>query len=441
MVAIIVVGLNVMTWALSLQNNFGQVITERNIVETEQSSEKVEMRDFRIDNDKFNMTLANTGGLPVKLVQAWFTNTTDTNGWHKNYTMSKLINPGDSLTKFGYDLNLIAKNSSSYKISAITERGSIANFQILSPKDKAMMMHLFAIPRSVATGHNVTIMFGVTNNLTDGSIVQSIRPKPPTLTYTETPGGSKQATATLIEGPKPAFEQSLTLGETIFFKWVYKIEGDPKDKITFDVTIYNAKQGNNVVETIEVADLATGSTIVTQITTVSGILTMNFTSFEFCEDLTGTTCQSNSANWQAGWKIVKNKNYYWRVNLTNNGDRTIFFDKQTSLFLLHVQEGGGGSLPYDIYIMTDATTTADPGAYTTNGSSKLLADGKPYTVYFGGATVSSGTTQSLGNVVGMFAVSTMIFGYFDENSDNNYQAATDTDPYSQNIPFQALLVE
>ena len=260
MVGIIIVGLNVMAWSLNLQNNFGRVLTERNTIETEQKAEKVELRDVKIDSDKFNMTLVNTGSLPVKLVSMWLTNTTDTNGWHKNYTLNNLINPGDSLTKFGQDLALTAKNSSSYKINIITERGSSANFQVLSPKDKAITMSLFAVPRSPLSGQNVTIMFGVTNNLTDGSIVQSVRPKLPlNWTKTEAASGTTNAIATLVEGPTPVVEQGLTLAETVFFKWVYKITGDQGDEIRFNATVVNAKQGNFVTDsvTLSIAQIAT----------------------------------------------------------------------------------------------------------------------------------------------------------------------------------------
>lgn len=259
MVAIIIVGLNVMTWGLNLQNNFGQVITERNVAETEQGSEKMELRDVTIDNNKFNMTVVNTGSLPVKLVKMWVTNDTCTTAtctstnWHLNYDLNNLINPGDSLTKLGQGLSLIAKNSSSYKINLVTERGSSANFQILSPKDKAIKMDLFAVPRSIPTGQDVTVIFGVTNNLTDGSIVQSVRPNVPlSWTATEAPTGLTAATATLVEGPTPAMEQSLTLGDAAFFKWVYKITGDKADKIKFNATIVNAKTGNYITETVEV---------------------------------------------------------------------------------------------------------------------------------------------------------------------------------------------
>jgi len=85
MIAVIILGLGVLTSGLNMQNNLGQVVTERTSLETEQIKERIEMRDVRIDGNKFNMTLVNTGMLPVKIVRAWVTNSTDPNGWHKLY--------------------------------------------------------------------------------------------------------------------------------------------------------------------------------------------------------------------------------------------------------------------------------------------------------------------------------------------------------------------
>lgn len=253
-IAIVVLGLNLLSWGLQLQNNYANVLVERSQKETQQSAEKIELRNVRIDSDKFNMTLVNAGSLPVKLVTLWVTNTTDTNGWHQKYdNLNKPINPGDSLTKFGQDLTLIAKSSSSYKFNIITERGTSTTFQILSPKDKAIAMSLFALPRSMPTLQNVTLLFSVTNNLTDGSLVQSITPNlkwPPD--YTEAAQGTTPVSATIMEGPTPVSVSSLSLAQSAFFKWIIKVEGDAGDKIKFNATVANAKAGNYFTAPVDI---------------------------------------------------------------------------------------------------------------------------------------------------------------------------------------------
>ena len=94
MTAVIILGLGAVSWGLNMQNKLGQVIKDRTAVETELNKERIELRDVSIVSNKFNITLVNTGILPVKIVRAWVTNTTDTLGWHKQYdNLNKLINP------------------------------------------------------------------------------------------------------------------------------------------------------------------------------------------------------------------------------------------------------------------------------------------------------------------------------------------------------------
>jgi hypothetical protein len=250
-VILIVVGLGVMTSSLVLQNNLGQVVTQKYADDIEKVNERIEIREGWVDNNKLSVTVVNTGPLPVKLVRMWVTNMTATSGWHQSYDLDKVINPADSWKGMGTALPLTANNASSYKISVITERGSSANFQIFSAKDRAVQMSLFASPRSIPTGQDVTLLFGVTNNLTDGIILHSLTPK---LNWTkvEAPTGTITAAVTLVSGPTPTVEQSLTPAETVFFKWVYNIAGDPGDRVDFLATLVNAKQGNYVTESATV---------------------------------------------------------------------------------------------------------------------------------------------------------------------------------------------
>ena len=221
MVAVIVIGLNVVTWGLNLQQNFAQVMIDRSIAETEKSGEKIDLGQVEIEDSKFNMTVINNGKLPVKLVNLWVTNMSDVNGWHKNYTLTDIINSGSSLIKLGQNLGLTAKESDSYKITLVTERGTTANFQISSPKDNAIKMNLFVVPGTIGINHNATVILGVTNNLTDSRIVQSIMPQTPLgWSSTDVQSGGTTPTAELIEGPTPLSESSLSPGESVFFKWV-----------------------------------------------------------------------------------------------------------------------------------------------------------------------------------------------------------------------------
>ena len=247
-VAIIILGMTVIIRGLELQSDLGQTIVEQSGLNDEKGIEDLELRDVKIENEKFNMTILNTGTLPVHMVRLWVTNTTDTNGWHQYYELDEIINPNES-TYLGDALPLVALNSSSYKIKIVTERGNSNIFHLLSPKDNAIKMSLIGTPRSLPTNQNLTLLFGVKNNLTDGSMVQTIEPIV-SWTITEAPIGEETATVTLVEGPIPVTEESLILGETVFFEYLYTLTGDVDDWVTFNATITDAKIGNFVTETV-----------------------------------------------------------------------------------------------------------------------------------------------------------------------------------------------
>lgn len=426
-VAVMYLGLNVLTSGLNFQNEIGQVITERSTADIQQGNEGIELRDGKIDGDKFNITMVNTGNLPVKMVRMWVANTSASTGWHKNYTLNEIINPGDSLTKLGQNLALTAKNSSSYAINIITERGSMASFKIVCPGDNALKLGLYAAPLSISTGQNVTVLFGVSNNLTDGSIVQSIKPQISWIP-TEVAGGATPVTATLIQGPTPATESSLTLAETVFFKYVYKLTGDPKDKITFNATIADAKQGNYVVETIEVLPVVPGVNPQT--------VSVDYVSFR----------STQGGQWDAGWTFASGvpppgEKIAFKVNFTNNNSTsTLWLSKSTMLVLdpwvdplnksfyitnLTIPNGSEPSI-------TQAYTCPNP---SPNDYCLKLAPNQMVTLYFA-ATAPQGTTLSgIMPPADKFSINLLIYGKYCGPTESKSCAGT---PYAQNMPLNVL---
>ncbi|MGH9879405.1 MAG: hypothetical protein ACRD5H_17375, partial [Nitrososphaerales archaeon] len=186
MIAVIIVGLGAVGWGLNMQNDLGKVIKQRTVTETDQNRERIELRDVSIVSNKFNITLANTGILPAKIVRVWITNTTDTNGWHRQYdTFNKIINPGGSLTNFGQDLPLVAKTDKSYEIKVVTERGTTAVFKIANGNDAKLHVRLTATQSTLPTGQAITLVMFVTHNNTLADAVLNIEPEivwPPTIT-------------------------------------------------------------------------------------------------------------------------------------------------------------------------------------------------------------------------------------------------------------------
>ena len=161
LVAIVFAGLGIINWGVGLQDQYALTISERNKIDWERLNERIELTDLSIDNNKFNITLQNTGALPARLVRLWVTN--ETSPWHQKYDIDYVVNPTTKLTNLGQSLNLNALESKDYVIGVVTERGNLATFRAGSPSNQALNLNLYALPSTVSAKFQVTLMLSVIN--------------------------------------------------------------------------------------------------------------------------------------------------------------------------------------------------------------------------------------------------------------------------------------
>ncbi|MCH6586476.1 MAG: hypothetical protein IH792_05565 [Thaumarchaeota archaeon] len=172
----------------------------------------------------------------------------------------------------------------------------------------------------------------------------------------------------------------------------------------------------------------------------TGSIFMEFASFEFCipsGETPDQDCTSDSSDWVSGWDGKISTEYLWRINLANRGVADIIVEQNTSLFMLHAQNQGGGNLPRVYFIKADSTPTVeDPGAYP-NLSKIILKDGTPIMLYFGVEDAGGASLNESHPDTGIIGIYLLTFGYQDVNENGIYDNPGDP-PYSQNLAFQAL---
>ena len=432
MIAIIVLGLGMLTSGLAFQNKLGQVVTETTLAETEQIKERIELRDVSVVSNKFNITLANTGILPVKIVKAWITNTTDTNGWHKQYDgLNMLINPGGVLTNFGQDLSLVAKTDKSYDIKVVTERGTTAVFKITNGNDAKLHVRLVATPNTIPSGQRVTITMLVTHNNTLADAVLNIEPEllSPTISPIDT------GIATLVgTGPTPAKDANIIQGGTRLYTWVYEVAGQNDTQFTFQGRLKDGKSNT---------DSVTFSTRVVSVTATdyaetAGILSMSYTSFRFAQ---------GSNQWQTGWTVAGTNEIAFRLNITNNHrNDTFWISKFTMLNLDRI----GSTNDKSWYITNETSPTAgDPDitdpfkcpAYGSVPADEYCLSISPETtliIYFAATTENGVAVQSLPNAgtePDQYSAFILAYGKFCDVDDAKDCTGTQ---YGQNLPFMAV---
>ena len=402
------------TYGIDLIERLQDELAMKGIESFDQLRENFKITNIRIDEGKFNLTIQNTGELPINFTRLWVNNVTD-NSWPlQNFTVNKISSPGQVLNNVGQNLNLYALESQSYTLRLITERGTMVNVQVSSPQDNALEMNLFSSPRSIITVQNVTIWYGVTNNLSDGSILQLITPQ-----IEDPPDTTGSASATYIEGPIPTTKQSLTYGDTAFFKWVYEVSGTEGDTIAFNATINNAKQGNYVIEQVEFVGL-TGTVLAQN----AGLLQVDYKSLEWAQ---------GTSDWSSGWSLNNGDGTVWRINIKNNDPLdTFYIGDDTALVMTRV-----ASASTSVFYIGDSATTNPPTIAAYTDLSQSIAPGQELLVYFG-ATQSGGTSEeSTPAQKGINQSPILVFG---KMCSGGGCPGSGTE-YGQTIPFLGILLE
>jgi len=246
MILVMVGALNVMLWTMQQQDRVTETIIEKSNSNLNRLNEDIDISNVRINGDKLNMTVTNTGGAAATIKSIYIVNETANEQYR--YDLDLVVDGRESLKDVGQEVPLIVKDDTKYSVRLITESGNTVTTSLTPLSSVALPMQLYLIPPTITPGQNVTVLFAVTNNLTDSSLGNSITP---TLSYTQscTPGPGCQLTEYSTPSPSSVF---LTPGNTMLFKWVYKVTAPDETYFTFTASLVDAKPGNQVTEKVYV---------------------------------------------------------------------------------------------------------------------------------------------------------------------------------------------
>ncbi|MEM2760589.1 MAG: hypothetical protein QXU32_00235 [Nitrososphaerales archaeon] len=438
MIMIIIIGVNVMTFALSSQNNFAQVLTEKNVSEVERIKENLEIREVKIVNNKFDITFVNTSGLPVKLDRIWVTDETANTQIRYDVTDPIILNPGETVTGVGQGtvggLSLPATLTQSYTVKAVSERGSIVSFRTISASQtNNLQVALSVVPPTILVGEDVTIILSVINSEPNAQTVHEIVPILEVSGFSncnDISGPVRCPNPALVSGPSPASVGTLPKGSTATFTWVYNIAQDGSSTSAGAIVTFTAGVGDNLV---------TSDVSITQVTisktnfaSLTGTITIEYESLEWKQS--GTSCP-----WTKAWRIPTQSTGWtaFRINITNHDpDNDIRLDKR-SVFFLDAVDGTANKVQFFLAsaAQTTCNTNANPSAYTydafhQSGSNPITIPKdatQTVTVIFAAKTAGNNDSQKIGNSA-VYAGYFVMFG----------RLMQDNILYGQNIPFMGF---
>jgi hypothetical protein len=239
------------TYSLDVLDKFNQGVLSRNEETIDRGKEQFEVLSATIQTGKFNITISNTGTLPINITKLWVQNTSATD-WVNGYDIKKSVAPDGILKNIGQNSPLTALTTKAYNMKLVTERGNTLEFSVNSGNSQPLYMQLHALPSKIATGFTTTLLLEVVNNQSSNDLLLNLKPKP----LVVTPQGSAVAVQVPGSWPVPTTYSSLTQGDVAYFKWIYDVDGNAGETVTFQAELENGYPNNKAIAVVTLEDVA-----------------------------------------------------------------------------------------------------------------------------------------------------------------------------------------
>lgn len=237
------------TYGVNLIEQLHDQLIAKGLEMQDKTRENFEIVSMKIDGGKFNLTVQNTGELPIKFTRLWVNNVTDSSWPLQNFTVNKITTPKQVLSNIGQDISLYALDSQAYSMKLVTQRGNSKEISINSPNQENLDLRLIALPETVPDQFRTTLLLTITNNMTNQNTLLNIKP------IMNTPQITGTASETLVTPMTPNEISNLRKGDVASFIWVYEISGSLGDTVTFTAALENGYPGNFATATVFVNDI------------------------------------------------------------------------------------------------------------------------------------------------------------------------------------------
>jgi len=223
-----------------------QTVEIKQTIDFQKTTEEFDVVKIRTDNNQFNMTVKNSGDIPVHLTRLWVENTTDSSWPVSKYDLDIAIPSGGSVKNIGQNLGLTALNTQSYQMKVVTERGNTQSMFINSVGSESLYLNLRVTPTIIPTSFSSTVVLEVINTGTENLL--NLQPEMDSVVTSCTVSCS----ATLVSGPTPATFDTLESGNIAIFEWVYTVLGENTgDSVTFTASLVNGVDEDTAVVVVQ----------------------------------------------------------------------------------------------------------------------------------------------------------------------------------------------
>lgn len=410
------------SYSMGVLNNYNQSVLTQNQQLTNVGMEKFQVASVTVPNSQLNVTVVNTGNLPINFTKIWIQNTSATDWVYSYVPTNNFVSPGGVLTNIGQTIPVHINPTKSYNVKLVTSRGNTQQFIMNSPNAAPLNIQLQAIPSTVDIGFNSTLVMVVTNN--GSSTLVNVVPNTPTQTSGSAVCSLGQVT--------PASYSTLSPGSTAIFKWDVMVKsGANTQSCTFTAQppLQNGYPTQSVSAKVTITVITFTQTLLAQNT---GILTLNYSTFRWTQ-----TSGTYSGTWYTGWTFPHAVNTALEINMTNNNATSDFYiSAHSQIYYRSTSQSDANS-----FFIVNSTTPGSPFTvkdYTCGGVNDFcikIPSGRAITIYFAANSEQVGTKpneQQALSTSSTYFTNMLIFGKFATS-----QSSSGTQ-YSQSLPYIAI---
>lgn len=415
------------SYSMGILNNYNQSVLTQNQQLTNVGMEKFQISSVTVPNSKLNITIADTGSLPINFTKIWIQNTTATD-WVRSYVpTNNFLSPGGILTNVGQSIPVYINAANSYNVKMVTSRGNTQSFTVNSASAVKLNIQMMFLPPTVSSGFTTELLMVVINNST-GTLTNISPSSLPSPTYGAGNTGNLQCNAGSVS---PASYNTLAPGSAAYFTWsITTVGGNSGDTCTYNLT--NPLQ-NGYSQTVSPPTPLTMTTVTLSSTTYAqnaGVVTNDYTAFRWTE---GNT-------WNKDWSVPSCQTIDFQVTVSNNnqtaGGYNLWLSKNSQIMFYPTITPPNGKIDPTPYFIVNSVTLSPLGItkYTDN-SIGIPNQGGIDTLYFGAQSAGSGGQEStcLQSNTPYFG-SIVLYGKFTKNSGDITGGN-----YAQTIPFLAII--
>jgi len=134
------------TYSMDVIDDLAYQVDVKQDINLNRQNEEFIIADVNIDGGEFNLTVTNTGTIPINVTKMWAKNVTDSSWNQTSYPINQVVVPGGSFTNVGIGTGLIAMDSQSYSLKLLTSRGNTLETQVFSASNLPLEMTLISSP-------------------------------------------------------------------------------------------------------------------------------------------------------------------------------------------------------------------------------------------------------------------------------------------------------